>query len=118
MKRAIPLLALAAAVLAVATIPVWMGAYLRHRDDGASLTVTPGTIPACPKDVRLQAGRGGGDPPGEDGNVIFQFPDGTEALRVGGDGQFYVRGKPALRDEEAAVELIDWFRRAKAEQVP
>lgn len=72
-------------------------------------------------DVIFAAGRGGVDPMGlraADGDVIFRFSDGAEAMRLCGDGRVLVRGNEVARDEEVYLGLRAWLAAANVSLEP
>ena len=45
-----------------------------------------------------------------DGNIVFKLADGTEFLRLGGDGHAYVRGEVVSDDIEVFRAFRNWLK--------
>ena len=70
-------------------------------------------------DLLLSGGSGGQGPgllDGAPGNIVFKLPDGTEALRITGTGEFFVRGELVATNIEVYDAFCDWLREVTVEK--
>ena len=58
-------------------------------------------------DVTIRAGHGYNG--AENGNICFTLPDGTELIRIAGDGAFYVKGEKCTSDIELYLAMRLFF---------
>jgi len=75
-----------------------------HPGEGGNVSFSAGCEPLGA--YLFQPGRG--DPNYKDGSIIFNLADGTEALRLDGDGSAYVRGEKV---DASSREVYDAFRK-------
>jgi hypothetical protein len=69
-------------------------------------------------DIRFRAGAGGTGTdkfPGAPGNFIFELADGSEVMRISGDGVVTVRGEIVESNVAVFRSFLSWLRGASIE---